>query len=342
MRVLIDATFARRAPLSGTGIYIRRLCEALRESGEVELIEVANPRRRAPGGGGAASLRNLLTDEWWTRVELARLARGARAELIHHPLPARALGTGLPQVVTIVDLAYEALPWAFHRGYRTYARVAHRAAARGAAGIVCISHSTAAELERFWGIGGGRVTVAALGPGQELPVVARAQRPSHLLYVGDSEPRKNLPQLLAAYALYRRGRPEPLPLVLAGSAEAAGAGIRAERRPGAARLAGLYAGAAALVHPSLHEGFGLTALEAMRLGVPVLAVRSSGLQEVCGEAARYVAAGDAEELAAAIGAIDDDAGLRAALEERGQARAKSFSWAGCARSHLDAYSLSLR
>lgn len=342
MRVLIDATFAQRAPLSGTGIYIGRLCAALRETGQAEVLPVVNPRRRPPGGGGAASLRNLLADEWWTRVELPRLARAEGADLIHHPLPARAGGTGLPQLVTVVDLAYEALPWAFGRGYRTYAHLAHRAAARAADGVICISRATAAEVERFWGLAGERVTVAPLGPGQELPECPRAASPAHLLYVGDAEPRKNLPQLLSAYAAYRVAAPGPLPLVLAGAASADAPGVRCEHRPDAARLAALYAGAAALVHPSLHEGFGLTALEAMRRGVPVLAVPSDGLREVCGDAARYVAPGDVAGLAAEMAAVAADASRRATLAERGRERAAGFSWARCAQAHLDAYSLSLR
>jgi alpha-1,3-rhamnosyl/mannosyltransferase len=342
MRVLIDTTYARRAPLSGTGIYIDRLLSELEAMSEVEPLAVSNPRRRPPAGGGGGSLRNLLADEWWTRVELPRLARARRAELIHHPLPARAALAGVPQLVTVVDLAFEALPWAFDRGYRTYAHLAHRAAARAAAQVICISESTAREAERFWGIERGRITVAPLGPGQALPAAERPDPvPTHFLYVGDAEPRKNLVQLLAAYARYRASAAEPLELVLAGSAVAEGAGVRAERRPASQRLAELLQGAAALVHPSLHEGFGLTPLEAMRLGTPVLAVRSAGVAEVCGGAARYIEPGDAEGLAASMAELAARADLRAALSARGRERAAGFSWAQCARLHLDAYSLAL-
>ncbi len=106
-----------------------------------------------------------------------------------------------------------------------------------------------------------------------------------------------------------------------------------------ATLAELYRAAAALVHPSLYEGFGLTLVEAMRLGTPVLAARSPGVSEVCGEAAQYADGVDA--FANAMARIAGDAALRSVLANRGCARAAMFSWAACARRHVDAYSLAL-
>jgi glycosyltransferase involved in cell wall biosynthesis len=87
-------------------------------------------------------------------------------------------------------------------------------------------------------------------------------------------------------------------------------------------LPGLYAGARAFVLPSLHEGFGLTCLEAMACGVPVVAADAGALPETCGEAARYADPHDPEAIADAIDqALDDDA-LRAA----GPRRAREFTW----------------
>jgi glycosyltransferase involved in cell wall biosynthesis len=186
--------------------------------------------------------------------------------------------------------------------------------------------------------------VARHGPGQELPVAARAEVPAWLLYVGDAEPRKNLSALLEAYGLYRRGAGEPLGLVLAGAVPAAvdaGAGMRAERGVSPARLAELYAGAAALVHPSLYEGFGLTALEAMCAGTPVIAADAPGVREVCGDAALYCNPLDPASFAAAMASVGADPALRARLSERGRERSGEFSWDASARAHLDAYSLAV-
>jgi glycosyltransferase involved in cell wall biosynthesis len=345
VRVLIDTTFARRAPLSGTGIYIRRVCEALQRRDGVEAIEVANPHRRPPAGGGLGSARNLVVDQWWTAVALPRLARRHGAELVHHPLP--AWSPGVRQLVTVVDLAFERLPAHFDRGYRTYAHHLHRAAARRAAGVICISQSVAEDVERLWRVPAGRITVALLGPGQELPPGGPpVEEPQHLLYVGDDEPRKNLGVLIDAYARYRSRVTDPLPLVLAGRGltgrvRDASPGVIAVADPDGARLGELYRGAAALVHPSLLEGFGLTPLEAMRLGTPVIAARSPGITEVCGDAARYCDPHDAAAFAAAIAELAADRGARLALRARGIRRAGRFSWAECARAHVDAYSVAL-
>jgi glycosyltransferase involved in cell wall biosynthesis len=341
MRVLLDTTYVRRAPYSGTAIYLKRLQEALAELGGVEVVPAANRRRRPPAGGGLGSVRNLLADAWWGALELPRLARAGGAEVIHHPLPIRAPLTRTPQVITVLDLAFERLPEHFDPRYRAYARRVHRAAARAADAVVCISETTAADVRELWGVPAQRIVVAPLGPGQDLRRSEPAAEPRHFLYVGDAEPRKNLGVLLSAYREYRERAARPLELVLAGSAQAAGAGIRVVRAPEAAQLAELYGETAALVHPSLYEGFGLTPLEAMTTGTPVIAARSPGIVEVCDGAVRYAEARDAESFTTAMVAVASDAELRADLRARGLARASEFTWARCARRHADAYSLAL-
>jgi len=341
MRVLFDATYARRAPLSGTAVYIERVCAELERLDVVELIPVANERRRAPAGGGLGSLRNLAADQWWLTVELPRLARRERAQLVHHPLPARSPATRLPQVVTVADLAFERLPVCFDRRFRLYAHVTHRAAARAAARVLTISETTAADVRELWRVPAERITVARLGPGQALPPIERERDPRHFLYVGDEEPRKNLGDLLAAYALYRARARAPLELVLAGSAHAHAPGVRSVRGPSPDALAELYGGAAALVQPSLYEGFGLPALEAMSVGTPVIAVRSPGTVEVCADAVRYAAPRDPADLAAAMEELASSPELAVQLANRGHRRAAEFSWASCARAHLAAYSLAV-
>jgi glycosyltransferase involved in cell wall biosynthesis len=341
MRVLLDTTYARRAPYSGTAIYLGRLQEALASLAGVEIVPVANRRRRPPAGGGLGSVRNLVADTWWSALELPRLARARGAALIHHPLPIRSPLTRTPQVITVLDLAFERLPEHFDPRYRAYARRVHRTAARSAAAVVCISETTAADVRGLWGVPAERIVVAPLGPGQELPPSEPVVAPQHFLYVGDAEPRKNLGVLLDAYAAYRERAERPLELVLAGSAEAGGAGLRVVRAPEAEQLANLYAEAAALVHPSLYEGFGLTPLEAMSTGTPVIAARSPGIVEVCADAVRYAEPRDPESFTAAMMAVGGDAGLRADLRARGLARAAEFTWARCARRHADAYSLAL-
>jgi len=113
------------------------------------------------------------------------------------------------------------------------------------------------------------------------------------------------------------------------------------RRPGPQKLADLYACAALLVHPALHEGFGLTLAEAMAAGVPVLCARVPGVTETCGEAARYFDPRDPEALARELAELGADAAARRTLAQRSRKQAGSFSWERTARAHIEAYTLAL-
>jgi glycosyltransferase involved in cell wall biosynthesis len=344
MRVLLDTTFALRGH-SGTGVYLAHLEEALSDLG-IDVVEASNDGRRAPGGGLQTSAFNAAADQWWSTVELPRRARHAGADVVHHPLPAHSPMGGIAQVVTVHDLAFERVPEGFDARFRTFARIAHRRAARSAGAIVAVSRTTAQDVMARWGIARERIVVARHGPGQEPDATRPREREStHLLYVGDDEPRKNLGLLLAAYRLYREDTvhagAEPLPLVLAGTARAEAEGVVVVDRPEPEALTKLYAGAAALVHPSLHEGFGLTPLEAMSAGVPVVAACSPGVVEVCGDATILVDPRDAPALAATLRRVVEDDHLRRDLTERGRRRAAEFSWARSARAHVEAYTLAL-
>jgi len=307
MRVAIDASYARRGP-SGTGIYVERLIEALRALG-VDVRPIAGRHRRYISPADLA----------WTHVELPRRARGA--DVLHHPLPAWSAGASMPQVVTVHDLAFLRVPHCFNRRFRAVAAVRHRAAAQRAAAVIVPSEATAADARSRWSVD---PIVAPHGPGQA--IAPDRGEPRHFLYVGDDEPRKNLARLRDAHARAGTG----LPLAVAGAAG---------ERAGAARLAGLHRHAAALVIPSLHEGFGLPALEAMHAGTPVLAARTAGLAEVCGDAARYCDPRDVDSIARGLIELATVPPLREELRRRGIARAAAFSWERSARAHIEAYTL---
>ncbi len=325
MRVLLDTTFAHRGP-SGTAVYIERLADALAAAG-VDVVEAWNRRRRAPGAGRVRSAANLLGDERWTTIDLPRAARAAGADLIHHPLPAHSRRAGPPQVVTVHDLAFVRRPELFDRGYALWAARAHRSAVRRASAVVCVSEATRRDLVELWGLDG---LVAHHGPGQAPARPPDRGAARHFLYVGDDEPRKDLPTLRAAHA--RLGPAAP-PLRVAGRAGAA---------VSAAGLAALHGEAIALVHPARTEGFGLTVLEAMAMGTPVIAARCPAVEEVGGAAIRYFAAGDDRGLALVMAQLAGDGGAREALGRAGRERARAFSWQESARRHIAAYTLACR
>lgn len=327
MRVLLDTTFARRGP-SGTGVYIERLSAALTAEG-VDVVEAWNRRRLPPGEGGLPSVANLLGDTWWTSVGLPRAARAAGAQVIHHPLPAHAPLAPCPQVVTVHDLAFARLPELFDPRYARWAARAHRAAARRADAVICVSEATRRDVEELWGR--GDAVVAHHGPGQAPPQPPqRAAIPSHFLYVGDDEPRKDLATLRAADDLLGPAAP---PLRIVG---------RAGQPASVAELTELQAASIALVHPARSEGFGLTVLEAMAMGTPVIAGRCPAVEEVGADAIRYFAPGDARALAAQMRRLADDPAAREALGAAGLERAGQFSWQASARVHIAAYTLACR
>jgi glycosyltransferase involved in cell wall biosynthesis len=320
VRVLIDTTFVRRGPTGG-GVYVERLVPALRAEG-VDVVEAQNDRRRPPAGGGLGSLRNLASDVAWTQGRLRRHG----ADLVHHPMPAHIRHGRRPQVVTVHDVAYEVEPSWFDARYRSFATRALRRAAQRADVVICGTDVTRRDLERRWGL--KRIVVAPYGPGQQVEVETRGD-PRHFLYVGDAEPRKDVAALLAAHARYASRTAEPLPLVLVGSVTAHQPLVRLAGRVTTDELAALHAHAAALVHPSRHEGFGFTVAEALHAGTPVIAVRNDAIEEVVGGHALVVPAGDIDALADAL------------ANPPRPVRDRRHSWAACARAHIEAYSLAM-
>ena len=344
MRVLIDTTYALRGP-SGTASYLEQLAPALVQAG-VDVATVADRSRPSPAGGGLGSARNLARDQAWLHGALPRLAAAHRADVLHHPLPALAARCSVAQVVTVHDLAFEALPEHFAAGFRRYASATHRLAARRADHVVAVSGSTRDELHSWWDVPLGSIEVARHGPGPSAEERRpRAAAPSCFLYVGDDEPRKQLELLLDAYARYCNALvgSEPLKLVVVGTQGRGQTpslrGVRWAGRVSDAELAELQAHAAALVHPSVHEGFGLTVLEAMSAGTPVLAFPSAGVRELADDVALF--ADDAMSMADGLAALHLDPALRADRSERGRRRAATYSWARSARAHAAAYAAAI-
>jgi glycosyltransferase involved in cell wall biosynthesis len=104
---------------------------------------------------------------------------------------------------------------------------------------------------------------------------------------------------------------------------------------------GLYRSASMIVMPSLDEGFGIPALEAMTLGIPVVVSNRGALPEVVGDAGLLVAADDPAGMAAAMGRVLGDSALARQLSERGVARARRFTWDASAAAAIDAYRLAM-
>jgi glycosyltransferase involved in cell wall biosynthesis len=262
----------------------------------------------------------------------------------------------VPSVVTVHDLGYLAWPGAHTAFQRHYLDWSTRRHVRHARRLIADSAATRADLVRHYHADPARVAVVHLGVDEDLrpappaAVVALRDRlglpvsARYFVHVGTRQPRKNLRRLIRAFAAVAADLPNAV-LVLAGGAgwggedlagEAERAGV-AERvlQPGylpRGDLAALYSGAVAALLPSLYEGFGLTALEAMACGTPVLCSDTSSLPEVVGEAALCFDPLDEAAMAAALARVWRDDTLRADLGERGRERAAQFTWARCAEA----------
>jgi glycosyltransferase involved in cell wall biosynthesis len=154
-----------------------------------------------------------------------------------------------------------------------------------------------------------------------------------LLYPARGWPHKNHARLFEAFRLLRRERPE-LRLVLTNYDGPTPEGAESRGRVSPDELAELYRNAAALVFPSLYEGFGQPPLEAMACGCPVACSNVASLPEVVGDAARLFDPTRPDEIAAAV---DDVLSNPGPLIERGLARAAAFTWDDCARAHDEVY-----
>jgi len=344
---------------AGSATYARQILEHVEK---MDGVEAVIPLRSGAGAGGALTrrLRHLWQDLLWSPFLSPVLAARRGADILHCTAYRAPLLSGLPRVVTIHDVYPLQNPGSFRLWWAWYFRWFVAAAAARADCVITSSAISAREICSSWGIDETRVRVIHYGVGAvfERPPapaqVARVRReqglpPRYFLFVGSLEPRKNFSGLLAAARELRQaGRDCRLVMVgprgwrnrtlqeeVAGATEEGWVSslgfVRDED------LAALYAGARALVMPSLHEGFGFPIIEAMGCGCPVIAGRAGSLPEIAGDAGLVVDPGDTAAIAAAMARVDDDDALHADLTRRGRERAGRFRWERCARETVELY-----
>ena len=284
--------------------------------------------------------------------------RGPIAPIYHateHLLP--RLET--PTVLTVHDLIFERYPQHHTQRNRLYLRVAMPLFVRAASAIIAVSRHTRNDLVELYGADPRKIHVVYEGVDErfrpaaegEIRRVAAQYSPDrpYLLMVGTLEPRKNHAAALRALARLKAwGRPHRLLLVggqgwlfepirrqieeegLAGDVHFAGYVPDADLPP-------LYSGAAAVLVPSLYEGFGFPVLEAMACGAPVVCSSASSLPEVAGEAALLAPPEDDEGIAHAVQLLLGQPAVARVMGETGRVQAGRYRWDVCARETVAVY-----
>jgi glycosyltransferase involved in cell wall biosynthesis len=322
--IALNARAAARPELGGVERWARELAGRLPELGDYEVIRP--PAALSHRAGHA-----------WEQAVLPLKARRARVLLN----PANLAPVVFPRnAVVIHDAAALREPQWYSPAYAAYQRRLLPRIAKRATLVVTVSEFSRRELRELLDVDAHVVpggVDARFHPNAD-PGPARAAlnltRP-YVLTVASQTKRKNLASLDATS---RRLGNEGIDLVAAGGDrpqfENEGSASGAPRALGHVpdeHLPGLYAGASAFVLPSWHEGFGLTCLEAMACGTPVVAANAGALPETCGDAARYADPADPDDIAEQVEqAIHDDA-----LRQAGPRRAAEFTWERTARE-LDA------
>lgn len=256
-----------------------------------------------------------------------------------------------PAIVTIHDISFALYPEWFPERVRTMLNALVPVSMRRAATVIAVSEHTKKDIVERYGVDPEKIVVTLLAPRPSFSVRREyppAKRP-FFLFVGNVQPRKNVETVVEALRLLR-DRGIEVPLLVVGNPGLHYADI--VREVGRLRieelvhftgylpdedLRRLYATCTALVHPALYEGFGLTPLEAMAQGAPVIATNTSSIPEVVGDAAVLLDPYDVEAWMVAMERILVDDALRRRLQERGLARVDRFSWEQCARQTLTAY-----
>ena len=365
MRIAFDGT-SLRPRRTGVGYYSEHLLRHLAaEASGDDLVVISNrdvdTTSPLPAHVQVMTATRRLPRMVWMQTGAPALLRQARADVAHFTNGMLPIAAGVPTVVTIHDMSLRLYP-RYHPPRRVLLnRPLVDIAVRRADAIVSVSASAKADIVRLYRLDPDRVHVVheAAAPSfrpvrdpRELERVRQKYRLADrlILYVGTIEPRKNLPNLIEAFASRKRAGDLAHHLVCVGPYGWLSRGLQdLVRRTKVSHaiqftgyvpfedLAALYTLAEIFVYPSMYEGFGLPVIEALACGVPVITGRAAALAEVGGEAVEQVERLDVDALGDALARLARDPERRRELSTAALARAERFSWQRAARETLDVY-----
>lgn len=361
--IILDARMIRH---SGIGTYLRGLIEGYRNQPFFEKHPLAfsfSPSLgfEAAGDGGWVPFCAPIYSVWEQMEYPIRMRHARLWHAPHYNIPLVKPRPAL--VVTVHDLIH----WIFRKKFYSraqalYASIFFRRVAQIADRIIAVSHQTKNDLIKHFDVPEDRIRVVYEGVSESFftPSTRDEQKQilekyglpgEFFLTVGLLKPHKNVERLLRVFEKLRQSKKIRSALVVVGRKDRRyGKGRESLRRlktgngifylpevHGRQELALLYRAAKCLVHPSYYEGFGLTCLEAMASGTPVIVSRAASLPEVVGEAGRYIDPASDVSLEGALLELEEDPELRKSLSQKGPARARNFTWAKAAQETIQIY-----
>ncbi|MBP1684185.1 MAG: glycosyl transferase group 1 [Deltaproteobacteria bacterium] len=376
MRIGIDARFLTHPQFGGFKTYTANLVAGLAAvDGENEyILYIDRPGDVRPQVGERRSFATRVVPAtlsvvgmpWREQILLPLQAARDGLDLLHAPALTAPLRLRCPTVITVHDTCWcGPQRWPARGVKRTLMNAYHRFVAqraiRRAAALITVSQSAKDSIVGELGVSPGRIFVTYEAPPPIYVPVADPHRLAgvrrkyglsdrFILGMGSADPRKNVSQLLRAYAALAPSMRERHELVVVWAhgdlitdlvAQLSDLGLRARVRfldaVPTEDLVLLYNAAGVFVFPSLAEGFGLPPLEAMACGTPVVAANTSAMPEILDAAATLVDAHDGRAIAAAVERVLRDDGVRASLVDAGHKRAAAFSWTRCAAETVQIY-----
>ncbi|QCR45158.1 glycosyl transferase family 1 [Curtobacterium sp. SGAir0471] len=337
--------------------------DVVAKPGDLDWLRELSPSHRyhaAPRWTASRPLRFV-----WEQLGLPRAVRRVGATVLHSPHYTFPVTRASRTVVTLHDATFFSDPAAHSRLKVAFFRTWTRLARRFARATVAPSAATVAELDRLAGPARTGTVVAHLGVDAALfhepaPAEVAQFRETHgiaadtewIAFLGTVEPRKRVPALIAAHRSLagRSATPVPALLVAGGlgwDEEARRELVAAGDRPDAPlrylgylpidELRAFLGGSRAVVYPSTAEGFGLPVLEAMACRADVLTTDRLAIPEVGGDTVTYTEPEAAPISDALARLLTEAPGARAERIRRAGARADGFTWAACARVHLEVF-----
>ena len=352
MRIAIDCRELVGRP-TGVGRYLSELLNAWGEmpaAGAHEFVLCAPERLNHSSFGGlrVSCLASPGSGTLWEQRALPKLVASAGADVLFSPAYTCPLWCRAPIVLVIHDVSFAAHPewFSWREGLRR--RTLTRLGARRAARVITESDFSKREITRLLGIASSDIDVIYLGASTlKQPATTSAERLPTVLFVGSIFNRRHIPEIIEGFGRLAARVPDARLEIVGDNRTtpridmdqliaASGVPDRVHWRSYIpdADLAALYATASAFVFLSDYEGFGLTPIEAMAAGIPIVVLDTEISREIYGPAAEYVPRPDPGLIAAALERVLTVAGERSQLIDAGSQQVERYSWRECAHRTL--------